>query len=516
VLIGASATNGRLGHENLGFLSESHGFLPVESPLRRMPGSHRAWDEAADSLPDLVRTLRLREALAAMPVLGASDGELPDRYLMRASVVLSMLAHAFKAVETDPTDVIPEAVDGPWRQITRRLDRPAPHISFFDMAYNWALIDVARPDRMRVDNLRLLVPMIGNEDERRFQMTPIESLAVTVPAVAAVVRAQEALTSGDLLAARREVLLIAELVHELTAVTFPKVDPNEYSENYVSPVVWGKTVAPFTTPFESGVPASGGTGIPTFRLLDIFFGRHAYGTSIGEETALARRWLPAHWRAFLEAVEMVPSHELVAKSGDRVLRGLFREALEAYAGRNGFLGRHRTKVYGYLDLSFKAGRTKTLGGFEGGFAARVWDRTDAELELARHERYGGEPATWHYVQTKEVRQLGNGETPASHVVLDVEGRGIRYPSGSRLAVLPENRAELVERTLRSLRARGDEPIALDAAWREGVKARAGYETARVLSLATLIRFGRIRPVDRRVAKLLHSITLSHSDGRGTR
>ena len=40
----------------------------------------------------------------------------------------------------------------------------------------------------RVENLELLIPIVGNEDERRFQATPIEMLDACTPAVGAVVR----------------------------------------------------------------------------------------------------------------------------------------------------------------------------------------------------------------------------------------------------------------------------------------------------------------------------------------
>src|SRR4029453_16238932 len=94
VLAAASATNERLGHENLGFLSESHGYMPLTAPLLCLPDSHRAWDEQAARLPELFRTLALREALEQMPVLGAAALDLPEQYLLRASAIVSIFAHA--------------------------------------------------------------------------------------------------------------------------------------------------------------------------------------------------------------------------------------------------------------------------------------------------------------------------------------------------------------------------------------------------------------------------------------
>jgi hypothetical protein len=92
VLNEATETNQRLGHENLGFLSESHGFMPKQQPLLNLPPGYRAWDETAANLPELFRSLSLRRALDRMPILSAAD--LPDVYLLRASAIISIFAHA--------------------------------------------------------------------------------------------------------------------------------------------------------------------------------------------------------------------------------------------------------------------------------------------------------------------------------------------------------------------------------------------------------------------------------------
>ena len=63
---------------------------------------------------------------------------------------------------------------------------------------------------MRMENLKLLIPIVGNEDERRFQCTPIEMVAKFTPLVNAVVRAQEAAQRDDAGALERELVLLAE------------------------------------------------------------------------------------------------------------------------------------------------------------------------------------------------------------------------------------------------------------------------------------------------------------------
>lgn len=508
VLREAEAENRRLGHENLGFLSETHGFMPSERPRLALPASHRAWDERAAALPEMFRTLSLRHELARMPVLDAST--LPENDLYRAAAILGIFAHSFHYVETAPYERVPDSILVPWDVVSQRLRRPAPHLSFIDLnVYNWRLIDPNATDPMRVENLRLLIPIVGNEDERRFQCTPIEMVAGFTPVMMGVVRAQEAAQRDDPAALERELVRITELLNALTFTSFMKVNPNAESPQYVDPVVWGKTVAPLATPFQPGksIPGPSGTAIPTFTLMDIFFGRTKFATTVGHETERTRAWFPPHWQAFLEAAEQISVPDYVQKKGSAALSGTFHQAMEAYSGEGGMIGRHRLKAYGFLDLSFKAGRSKTLGGFDGGFQDRLWDRMDDQLEYARKERYGRQPESCHFVRIQGVEELsGEGAASVRRVVLDTRGTGIRYQPGDRCAILPENSPELVEKTLRALAATGDEPIPLTPEWRAAVQLRDGYRDSRVLSLRTLLTFGRIRPVTRSAAKVLHAVT----------
>ncbi|GAB4581777.1 MAG: hypothetical protein Fur0022_45270 [Anaerolineales bacterium] len=509
----AESTNLSLGHENLGFLSSSHGFMPREHPLLALPASHATWDEVAAELPELFRTLRLRKRLEQMPLLPATEDALPDRFLQRASVIFSLFAHAYHYAESTPYPGIPESVQRPWEEISRRLGRPAPHLAFSDMnIYNYRLLDPTDPDPMRMENLQLLIPIVGNEDERRFQCTPTEIVARFTPILNAIVRAQEAVVHENMPALKDELRLIADALQSVTYGAFMKVNPNAHSRLYVDPVVWGKTVAPLATPFQphNAPPGPSGTAIPTFTLLDVFFARQSYHTTIGHETDRTRQWFPPHWRALLDAAEKISVPAFVQQANDPALTSLFQQALNAYSGETGILGRHRLKAYGYLDLSFKAGRSKTLGGFDGGFSDRLWDRMDDEMERARQERYLRTPQTCHFAHLTYAEDLSTDpNTPVKHLVLDVRGLGLRYQPGDRCAILPENSPSLIEKTLTTLRATGDEPLELDRVWRAAIQLREGYQHAVVLPLRTLLRFGRLRPVSRPTAKLLY--TLSHNE-----
>ena len=388
VLGQAQALNHALGHENLGCLSEAYGFMPCSPPLPKLPPAFKAWDALASRLPELHCTLRLRSELDALEVLDAGREHLPDSYLLRASTLLSILAHAYYYVETKPPISFPDCIRIPWEQVSRRLGRPQPGLSYIDLiVYNWQLLDPLRHDPMRLDNLQLLIPTVDNEEERIFYLTQTEILAQCTPIVGAVVRAQEAVKCDDSTSLKLELLTITKTLQRVTRESLPQIDPRGNSQTFMNPVVWAKAVAPFAVPFTPKLQGPSGTSSPIFNLLDVFFGRQRFDSLLGKEIMQLRQLYPKHWQDFLLAVAQVSVADYISQTGDKELGEVFQEVLEAYAGERGFLGRHRLKVYGYLQLAFKVGRSVTIGGFSGVFKERTWNQVDEELEAARRERF---------------------------------------------------------------------------------------------------------------------------------
>jgi hypothetical protein len=78
----AEETNTRNGHEFLGAISLSHGFMPKQEPLTSFPPEYQEWDELAAKLPELHSKMGVRAHMDAMPVLDAE--KLPDKYVHRA------------------------------------------------------------------------------------------------------------------------------------------------------------------------------------------------------------------------------------------------------------------------------------------------------------------------------------------------------------------------------------------------------------------------------------------------
>ena len=76
------------------------------------------------------------------------------------------------------------------------------------------------------------------------------------------------------------------------------------------------------------------------------------------------RWC-THTSALRHGVYACQVRDFVVECKDAELDGLFGAALRAFAGDSGFLGRHKLKMVGFLEVAFKVGRSVTLGGFAG-------------------------------------------------------------------------------------------------------------------------------------------------------
>ena len=540
VLEEAVRRNASLGHENLGSLSESHGFVSIRPPSHDLPAPQNAWVEAADELPELCRTLTVRRRLDELPLLDASPAALADRDLLRAASVVGLLAQAYNNIPMRPAGRLPEQLVRPWLQITARLDRPRLTLSNSDyMWHNWRLIDPHAVDPMRVENLRLLTPIWDHPQMENFMLVVLEIHAQATPLVGAVARAQEHCRRGDDAALKAELVVMAETIRRLTFESLQKINANARSgPPAVDPVAWTKLFALLPLPVVGaegvrpptamasstispsrvsppGRPSRGerslgnasGAETPGFHLMDIFLGRRTYKTQLGHETTIFRSEFPRHWREFLVAVAQEPVAKYVTARDDRELKGLFSELVEAYQGRRGLIARHRLKAFPYLDAAFKTGRRRTVTGFSDLFEDRAWEDVDASLEASHRERQSSVAHVPRFARVELVEDVCPG---VRRVVLDVRGLGMHCEPGDRCAILAENDPELVQRTLDALRASGDECIDLTPEWTVALSLRPGRSREVRTPLRDLLAFGHIRPVARDTAKALYWLTLDES------
>ncbi|MBU2669588.1 FHA domain-containing protein [Actinoplanes bogorensis] len=507
VVLAAEAHNRQAGHELDGFLSHAHGFLPAELPLTAFPGSHRAWDEMTDQLPELFRRLRVRRAFDAMPVLDARPEALPDRYLLRASTMLGVFAHAYQYMAIDPPTALPDSLLQPWTTVSRRLGKKTPAVSYIDLFfYNWRLRDPAGPRAL--DNMDLLVPTWNNAAERVFYLVTTEFAMGLTPVLGAMLDAQEAVAADDPAALEQALLVILGQLQHVTQAIYPQIDPNPRGRHWLDQVLWAKTVGTAGVPIFDGAPSPSGTAQPQIHALDAFLERREFGSVVGQQSIYLAGFFPRHWQELVAALREVSVRQYVEDSRSSTLRGVYNAMLDAYVGDRGWMGLHRIKAYGFLEVAFKVGRQVTTGArFTGLFKDRTWDKVDGELAVVREERRPPVGAPVVFGTTRRGRVV-TGESGAwtCYLDIDVTGQGVHHLPGDRVGVLAEHEDELVRRTVSALQATGDELVPLTPQWQQAVARREGYGEVDVLPLRTLLRFAQLRPIGRELAKRLVKLT----------
>lgn len=503
LVLHAEQRNRQNRHENLGFLSLGRGFLPSNDPSLRLPDAFRAWDQLASELPNLYATLGVRRQVNQLPLLDASKPNLEDQDVMRATALLAILAHAYWYCQPTPVTKLPEVITKPWAQLRARLGRRQEAITYIDLiVYNWRRKDVSGP--LSVENLALLFPTIGNQEEQVFYLTQLEILARCTHVLRTMLIAQGAVLGGDVPRLEAALFSLSGQLETIVRTSLPKINPHTHSATHVDAVTWAKTVAPFAVPIHPGDLGPSGTSSPIFNALDIFLGRKQYSTFLGKEIQQLRTVYPPFWRAFMLALSRVNTAAYVANSKNASLQEAYKLANDAYAGEGGFLGRHRMKVYGFLELAFKVGRAVTIGGFGGAFKDRTWDQVDTELTLSRVERPAAAVAALPRATVTGVPGTGSPASTLHRLRLTVAGgHRVHFQPGDHVQIWPSHREELVAKTLRAAGASGTEPVVLTAEWeREFVRRGLSTEAP---TLGQLLPHASLKQLSPRAAATLLAV-----------
>ncbi|KAF5003677.1 hypothetical protein FDECE_9787 [Fusarium decemcellulare] len=533
-----------------GYLSAEHGFCPVdyeESPsaLSRCPG--RIWADLCERMPGCCARGRVREAVAALPTIEGTEEFIPDQALWAAVVALGMLASIYRfedkndgkhGVVMRPDTAhkpqvpmgdhlceelkgIPMSIALPYYQVSRRLGRTLPHLSFPDQAsYNCKIRDVksTSPYLARFDNIDLRWPMFGERAEVAF----LKGCADTSDAIAAC---QEHVMTGNVEGLLQEMIRLKEILERMPNA-FHSISPNPNAgDNYVSAdrwVRWGL----FSAPLSRRVPAASGLQFPPYLMMDAFLGRTTYSSFLGVEAVHLRAWIPSNHRAFIAAVQYhysVP--EFVKKSGDPRLMGLLDGIVEAYAGERGFMGVHRYKVFGILEIAAKTGRTATNGLSGAGDATRPWEETHRQFSDAMKERlepYRGKLAVEPHAMRgtfEECRyvsrvvgcsNIDNDPNRSTGLVsLDLKDTGITFMPGDRVAVMPLNSWEECAKMVAALGL--DEhletPVDTSGVWSRFEQHLASVRRSghKPLTVIDIIRRGHLAPITKELAVKVHEL-----------
>lgn len=560
VVVRAEEANRVAGHENLGYLSFSHGFAPRVAPMTRFPPQFDAWNDLSANVPALLSSGKLRSYCDDMPVLDAT--ELPPEFALHGALVLGYAAHAYWNVGDVPKSrSLPDSLDVPWKAINKHhLGRgDEVFLGFHEMFSGnfrfeegkvpppppgaepcpWATEEMRRYGAVEYDplgaNISNFYPsfwLTGTKEEQTFYGMMAEVHTAGAPMVRLTVEAVEAVEANDSPKLKR---IFEELLSVLTSITFDsfnKIQQQRKAPHHVEAVVWGKVVAAIPVPITSKALGPSGTAAPLIHLIDAFFGRLKRDKFVGKEVRALFATFPTHWRDFILAVQNAPSiRNFIVESDDRELQGLFGACLRQYAGESGFLGRHKLKTVGYLEVAMKCGRNFTIGGFAGLLSDRAWDNIADELAIGQDERFDIPIKASGLFNVGKIIQIPEGSLHDAssreyHIRIDITGSGIRYAPGSHIGILYETSAKEVHKTLLAF-ADGDEAealrlgeeymVELDSKWIKSLQKRKEFHNTtnsddptlpKALKLSTFLKWGELRPASRKMLHLAYEA--SHS------
>ncbi|OTB07683.1 hypothetical protein M426DRAFT_266892 [Hypoxylon sp. CI-4A] len=547
-----------------GYLSAEHGFCPPdyeESPgaLSKTPG--RIWADLCERMPGCVARGRVQESVAALPLVEGTKEVIPDKALWAALVALGMLCSIYRfESKYDGTDGItsgrpkkkqpnvpmgddlgeeligiPRCIALPYYQISRRMGRTLPHLTFVDQSsYNIKIRDATStyPYVGRFDNMDLRWPMFGEKAEVAFLKGCADTSASFQHGPDAIAACQEHVMNKNVEGLLREMIRLKEILERMpNAFHSINVNPNS-GENYVPVHQWVRW-AKFSAPLSKRCPASSGLQFPPFLVMDAFLGRKKYTSFLGAEGVHLRAWLPSNLRAFIAAIEYhyrIP--EFVKQSGDPRLMGVMDGIVEAYTGERGFMGTHRYKVFGILEIAAKAGRTETNGLSGAGDATRPWEETHKQFSDAMKERlepYRGnlsvEPHQMRgtFEECRYVTRVLNRSNVDSDltrsialVTLDIQDTGITFMPGDRLAVMPLNSWEECAKVAAALglESRIDDPVAVSGTWSRFEQHLASVRrmtAPKQLTVADILRRGHLAPITKELALKVHSLLAASSN-----
>ncbi|TGJ83856.1 hypothetical protein E0Z10_g4911 [Xylaria hypoxylon] len=561
VMLRAEEIGSRTGWVD-GYLSRESGFCPPDydeavGVLAKTPG--RVWSDLCERMPGCVARGRVRESVAALPLVEGTEENIPSQALWAAVVALGLLCHIYRfhdkydgndgvtsnrSKKTRPNcpmgdDLgeelvgIPLSIALPYYQISRRMGRTLPHLTFVDQSsYNLTIKDTTSiyPYVARFDNMELRWPMFGEQAEVAFLKGVADTSASFQHGPDAIAACQEHVMNKNVEGLLREMIRLKEILERMpNAFHSISTNPNA-GENYVSAQKWVRW-AKFSAPLSSRCPASSGLQFPPYLVMDAFLGRKKYTSFLGAEGVHLRAWLPSNLRAFIASIEYhyrIP--QFVEKSGDPRLLGVLDGIIEAYTGERGFMGVHRYKVFGILEVAGKTGRTETNGASGATDNTRPWEETHKQFSEAMKERLEphrgvldvephemrGTFEECRYISRVLSRSFVDSDPSRTIalVTLDLQETGITYMPGDRLAVMPQNNWEECAKVAAALGLENliNSEVEVKGTWSRFQNHLASVRRAKPqrLTVKDLLRRGHLAPITKELALKVHGLLRASS------
>ncbi|ETN42751.1 uncharacterized protein HMPREF1541_01909 [Cyphellophora europaea CBS 101466] len=544
-----------------GYLSSTHGFCPPDpsaAPVALAMSAGRVWSDLCERMPAVVARGKMRESILAIPLVYGTEDVIPDTALWAATVCLGILASVWRYEEVNDghegisvtappgtfrnisgeaddeeqeTKGIPRNIAIPLRQICTRMGRVLPHLTQYDVSvYNYKLRDPTsiHPYVARCENMDLRWPVFNDRGEAMFLLCMAETHGCFVDGVEVIARCQEQVMLRKKDGLLRELINMKRIVDQFVHV-FQKISVNNNAgENFANPVEWGQRYAKFSAPLSPRVPALSGLALPVFLLMDAFMGRTKYDTFLGKEALHLRAWLPMNIRAFIAAVEYhYQVATFVKESNDPRLMGVWEGLVESYLGERGWMGTHRYKVYGFLEVVAKTGRSETNGNAgSSDNAGRPWEEVHKTLSESMRERmepfrgkvtlqphqlrgsfdecrFKARILSRSYVDSDPSRSTGM-------VTFGLEDSGITCQPGDRLAFMPLNSWSEVNKISAALGLddlmQTPVPLSQSPEWSRfarHIKAISRSAAEPFLTVQDILRRGKIAPLSKDIVMMFH-------------
>ena len=322
----------------------THGFLPPEDPLPRLPGLFEAWEQTGDVLPKLALTRHIRPAIEDLPPFQVSRLDTLAEH-ERAMSLLSFLANMYVFAPDHPVArSIPRNLAQAWHSVACRLERPPMLTYASQVMYNWRRFDPQGP--VEVGNMSMMLNFLGGMDEEWFVTIHVHIEAVAGRALAKLMPGQEAVSRGDSETVAYCLDTVAETLREMRSILermTERCDPNTYYHR-VRPYMFGWKNNPELPEgmVYTGVDAyegkpqqfRGETGAQSAVIyaMDGFLGiEHGYDEMRAYLMEM-RDYMPVQDRRFIEKVEGGPSvraYVLDRKADLSGLRKAYNAAVEA-------------------------------------------------------------------------------------------------------------------------------------------------------------------------------------------
>lgn len=339
------------------------GFVPpIPLPLQ-LPAEYAAWDALAPELSALIRSRRVRGAIAALPLLDSSQlTEAHDQE--RALLLLTHYANAYVWGGTEPDLRLPAPLAVPLSALAARLQRPPIAHYATTTLTNWRLVDPGAP--VSVDNARTQIQFLGGVDEDWFFIASMGvelAGAPLLPVVSSAVTQSMHGTDGEL----------AEALQAFASGMQPVLEALEQVRTWCDPATYYLRVRPFVTGWpKPGVIYEGVSDEPQrhiggsaaqsalLQLFDAMLGVKHADNPAGSYLRAVRGYMPPPHRAFVEDVERDTRVRERVSGGTAMLQEAYNACLQQIAT---FRDAHMRLAHDYIVAP--SGATRDMAGTGG-------------------------------------------------------------------------------------------------------------------------------------------------------